>query len=678
MSDYLPDVLIDLDDIFREARPPPPRVFKPRAGPRRKRPGVKKLRKRRKRTRKKRRPNFTLVDKVDIVTKWQDLQRECLVLMEPCSKREFCDDIGIEVKQLNKFIETVRAKAQPPLPRPSLKERTARSAGSGSKVDKLWSTPDPNANGATPDETLLNFVKKMRGTNPSDPVPPVLNEEQRLRELKDRQGCRLYIEYIDLVDRLQEVHEKVFLDTVKNHDKLEDTWRKRVALWCKRNKIVYRTPNATTLSGTKGARVAAEVERLLDQTADAVAADNLRDKEIANLDETALRILALEIRKTLAWLGQKEVLKEEHGDSRLNLSCPVVWWADGRMDIIVVWETNRANLDTAERWRVHEGIMFFEAYSKWAAIESYHRILRYFFSLESGVKLFFDDDARGHKGPAADLFLASIGAKRFRIPGGSTWVVQAADHTAANKVLKALARNAMRRHKLRLAAKDQLKGNLPASLTVKLKNIIGKVLSEVKAKMSEEPIRKKIARAFQKTLLARVEGNEPISKLAKFLEQADHKLLRPPLQSKNVCPKCGHMWATRCDGFRLHALRLKTKKADPLQLVDESLSEKVCYLNRPDLLPPLREQSPVWEVDFSGWDAMHSPRAALLNAKWTPRLVAVSGNKTFFLGDAPNEVYRMSESLPWSRVVKPRWWNEERLTYREPTLLEEADFNQLR
>ena len=71
-------------------------------------------------------------------------------------------------------------------------------------------------------------------------------------------------------------------------------------------------------------------------------------------------------------------------------------------------------------------LVWFRTESKWTRKRTYVQILRSVCCF--GVRLFFDDWAGSHNGPAPDHFLRTIGGRRIRIPRNATWLLQAADH----------------------------------------------------------------------------------------------------------------------------------------------------------------------------------------------------------------------------------------------------------
>ena len=65
----------------------------------------------------------------------------------------------------------------------------------------------------------------------------------------------------------------------------------------------------------------------------------LSPESAANLDETGLRMFALEI-MTLHWRGGKDVPIDKALTSKLCLSIVIVWFEDGTLDLIVVWTSS--------------------------------------------------------------------------------------------------------------------------------------------------------------------------------------------------------------------------------------------------------------------------------------------------------------------------------------------------
>jgi hypothetical protein len=70
---------------------------------------------------------------------------------------------------------------------------------------------------------------------------------------------------------------------------------------------------------------------------------------------------------TLHWRGAKSVPYAKRHGSKLNLSMPTIWFADGSFVFLVVW---RSSATTIPRWEFingpgGEGLWWFRAESKW-------------------------------------------------------------------------------------------------------------------------------------------------------------------------------------------------------------------------------------------------------------------------------------------------------------------------
>ncbi len=494
-------------------------------------------------------------------------------------------------------------------------------------------------------DTLQRYVVSARGRNPKLEKNIVRDQFDEARELEDGNGARLFITYHDLIDCVQETHPIYFYSSIGEgkEDNINDIWYHRVRRWARDEaKLSVRKANAASLTKKQTKKVATGVNRLLCQIREDVATHSLKPEEIANLDETACRILADEIGRTLHWTGASEVLKAQHSDSKLCLSIVVVWFADGTMDFVVVYKTQKQNLDGVDRWQEIDGVMWFESHSKWSNTEHYHQVLRYFFSLKKRVKLFVADSARGHNGPAATYFLDSMGHTCVRrIPGSSTWAAQAADQSGCNGVLKKLIRNLMRKYKLRILCNQARDKNaeLPSSLTRALKEVASRILCEAREKMSSDQVsgkngksnKEQVKQAFCKTLLCKVPGNAPTKLLAKLLEHTDDAA--PVVGELAFCCKlCGHAWATKCKEFKKHG------------------DVFYCHMQRDRPFPPLLQLP-----------ADLKERARLLNQKWIPNLVAQTEGREIVMG--PNGAWL---DLVHCQPVEEGWWNRARdLTYRE-------------
>ena len=145
------------------------------------------------------------------------------------------------------------------------------------------------------------------------------------------------------------------------------------------------------------------VKKTLEEVENATKAD-VKLEEIANLDETSIQIFSLLVMR-LAYMGQKSV-RGKGNNSRLALSCPVVWRANGELDIIIVWSSKNKSEQGTPRWETNKGgITWFRADSKWTNKKTYTKIIRHFVALDPGCKVFLDDMARGHGGYQPHLCL---------------------------------------------------------------------------------------------------------------------------------------------------------------------------------------------------------------------------------------------------------------------------------
>ena len=383
-----------------------------------------------KKSRKKRRV-YNLGDCIKWATSWDARKRKLAMTDETpaaevrAAKNKLLVGTDLHVEQLdnmsrkaktyfpNHFTELTDAEEKTKEPPKKLKKVECPGSGRVAKVMAEVSA------------TLLDFVTEMRGVNPKDDKQAaefLARKAESLREGEEleyfKKGKRLYITYADLIDRIRLDHAEVY-KTAKH-----EVWYTRVRRWCKKKGIVRRKATASSLSPEKAVRAAEELDTLLDEVAAAVSGEEkLRRGQIVNLDETSLRILALSI-MTLHWRGDKNCEKPTRGAPKLCLSMPIVWYADGTFDFVIVYKSSSKK--KGQRWHNIKGVFWFEAESKWSRQETYHHILRYFLSLGREIKYFFDDNAPGHSGSPPDYFLKSIGVRRFRIPKCTTGLAQPA------------------------------------------------------------------------------------------------------------------------------------------------------------------------------------------------------------------------------------------------------------
>ena len=111
-------------------------------------------------------------------------------------------------------------------------------------------------------------------------------------------------------------------------------------------------------------------------------------------------------------------------NSRLYFSVVVVWFGDGRMSFIIVYQSKAKNKPRWTKFGKGEGVYWFRAESKWTTKKTYTEMLRGLV-LFGSVLVFLDDHAGGHAGVCPDRFLRAC-ARRVRVPKRATCLVQLA------------------------------------------------------------------------------------------------------------------------------------------------------------------------------------------------------------------------------------------------------------
>lgn len=205
-------------------------------------------------------------------------------------------------------------------------------------------------------------------------------------ELHTDDGRRLFVVYEDLVDHIEDKFQEQFEQVPEKHREL--VWYTRVRRWCQKNKIGLRKTNRVTQ--TNPAKIAVGVRNCRQQVNAVVKEKKLKRSQIANLDETALRVFSLMV-KTLHWKGAKSIQADKHSTSKLTLSMPTIWFADGSMDFVVVYASTRKADNEADRWSEHNGVLFYRAASKWTTKKIYYKVLRALIPFPRKVGLFLDD-----------------------------------------------------------------------------------------------------------------------------------------------------------------------------------------------------------------------------------------------------------------------------------------------
>ena len=127
----------------------------------------------------------------------------------------------------------------------------------------------------------------------------------------------------------------------------------RVWRWCKNHKVGLRKPTQRRQdTEAKERATAARCLGTLNELARVMKANGVSDEEVANLDETGLKLFALNI-MTLHWLGATNVVVDKGLCSKLCLSIVIIWYGDGTMSLVVVWTSpNSTRLEWSEHGAV--------------------------------------------------------------------------------------------------------------------------------------------------------------------------------------------------------------------------------------------------------------------------------------------------------------------------------------
>lgn len=491
-------------------------------------------------------------------------------------------------------------------------------------------------------KSLWAFMEEHRGrkrdaffTGEKPSSEELFARESLDADLVTSDGRRMYVNYDDLVDYISveledeynSVPEEKEVDGVRVGVDRDRIWYTRVRRWCIRNGISLRRVNKCVVEDPE--KLAREILTCRERVEKAMRKTKATAADVANIDETAVRLFALMI-LTLHWRGAKSVPGAKR--SKLCLSMPVVWWGNGDMDFIVVWSSRNKRDKKEPRWQNHGGVLFYRADTKWSTKKTYYKVMRALLTLDRKVKVFIDDYAPGHGGACPDEFVATLGGQRVRVPRGATWVLQPADRPQTNGKLKQLLRKLIRKSNIRSNLKKEFKQH--GSLTEEARNDIGKILSEVREEFKKEKLKKGVAKAFQETVLP----NHPMhSELRRLLEDAVPAAPKKKLaqgKPRMECPrKCGESWAG-------HSKKVLKNH------------EKECWRNRPELYSPVRKAT-----------------ESSLNKTQEAGLVAIVTNMK-----GKRQLYYLGESCVWNtktwRKVKKthKWWNKaKRIRYREAT-----------
>ena len=128
----------------------------------------------------------------------------------------------------------------------------------------------------------------------------------------------------------------------------------RVWRWCDRNDVKPRKPNrALQNSPAKKKKTAQRCLGTINKLAEVMKRDGVSEEEVANLDETGLRLFALRV-MTLHWRGDTEVPIDKGLTNKLCLSIVIIWYGNGTMDLVVVWTSPKS---TRLEWANHGSVL---------------------------------------------------------------------------------------------------------------------------------------------------------------------------------------------------------------------------------------------------------------------------------------------------------------------------------
>ena len=473
--------------------------------------------------------------------------------LEGAQRKDYLQRSSVSERQLQDWEKSLSSSVEP----------SARSSGAGVRSeDQRVVTPDM-------DRALRDLLRVTRGPAPEGHT---LHEEY----LEDN-GHRTAVTYSDLADRLftDPRFDSVFRQQEKDSNRgkdfkvTKDLVYKRVVKWCGDNDVVLR--NATSIASKNEEETAARCLGTLNKIQQVKTEKGLANISFCNLDETALRVLALSM-KTLNYKGSKCTLDAEQL-SKFTLSLCCLWYSEtGEVDFFVMCGGGTEEVE----WTNHSGVCFATTNSKMMRKHSYKELLN--FALSQRVfDVFLDDIAGGHGGTGPNNILKQLNpsAVRIRIQGGCTRYIQAADTTWCNQTLKRLLGDTMRKQRIQeLMETNRLEYFLNNKLTEKGKIFIGKLLSNLRQTWnSSEKYTAGCKKAFQR-LYQPTKESPQLSSVVKLLEKAGGVGKYEPYADKDtqkhgVCGHgCGHVFSS-----------VKDKRKHEKDIHN-------CFPRRPSLLPP--------------------------------------------------------------------------------------------
>ena len=298
--------------------------------------------------------------------------------------------LGAEYLEKSKVsLEQAKLWEKRPFKKRKLSER---SHGAGVRApDKRVVTPDMH-------DELKMLLRVCRGPppkgHPLEDRQPLATEEY----LEDN-GHRTCLKYEDLANWLYSDNrfDHVFAEQEKktNRPNFKVTWKivyNRVVRWCTDNKVALKTPGQKTknkeLIAQRCLGTLQKIQRVRTEKGVGVAT-------FCNLDETALRLLALTL-KTLDYKGQ-ECLVDPEQLSKFTLSMVCIWYAaTGETDFLVLCGGGADN--SISKWQKFGDIWFLTTPSKMMRKLSYAEVLNFALSKAPFEVNLLDDIHGGHGG----------------------------------------------------------------------------------------------------------------------------------------------------------------------------------------------------------------------------------------------------------------------------------------
>jgi hypothetical protein len=413
-------------------------------------------------------------------------------------------------------------------------------------------------------------------------------------------------------------------------------WYQAVRRWCLRNGLTLRKSNYSEPENPEV--VAAQIRKFRELVKQIVNGRNLKPFQILNLDETSVQIFC-DLVRTLHYKGSKRVPGQKSG-KRLYLNVTIVWWADGKMDFVVVYQSDSEAVKVKPEWQKlgeGAGVYWLKAPSKWTTKVTYPEVLRALLKLNS-CGLFTDDHAPCHDGNVPDNFLKSMGGARAQIPRNATALVQPGDRPGCNQHFKRILREVIQQMRLRaLLEQDFRNTEMKASLNESTRKIISNVLVQVRTRMNANHS-DDIKKAFMETFHPEGSMHET---LREFLES--HKD-EPP---QNVEDRDRYFCANGCGWSYL------TKKS----AVKHAMSLS-CWQTRPRLLQPLLRCSlKTLNADFVPGFVVETLGVVVpRNGKYfRSKMRIFTGNNGHFDLDSGVDLTMGGNKKWWHRVGKLRW-----------------------